>query len=380
MKPKDCHWFVSKPIHLAKNTNPRVIRNLRHNFRTEHGDNGQLKYYFYDIEVYPKQRINDIIKNLLQNTCKEAIDLAIEWGAFTHSYRGHTHTWDLLSANPGAISILRDNLDKINWKSFSRNPAHEAIAMMNANIDKLNLNELINNKNTSDIPRIIEQHFLSQVMSMDHINDNLVKFPPVKDKWIRNFIEAIQNEDDKAAYFARQLFEMKSEDAKQIIDTYIEFVDDDDDTTSRHDLKLHLKVDTTYAELILKNPAFISWYPEVVFRFLQKEMYRPFLPSTGFHRSDGVDYLEMFSSTDCGNDDDDDDDVEIILKKLHANEAYLLMHLARTHTQEAMYKLKQQRLHYRHMVIPFSRVYDMLNEKLAVHPFIHLIFDHGSLK
>ena len=44
--------------------------------------------------------------------------------------------WDMLSENPAAIELLKENPDKINWYMLSRNPA--AIYLLEDNQDKIN--------------------------------------------------------------------------------------------------------------------------------------------------------------------------------------------------------------------------------------------------
>ena len=57
--------------------------------------------------------------------------------------------WRLLSSNPNAIEILRENPDKINWHQLSRNP--NAIELLKENPEKINWNELSSNPNAIEI-------------------------------------------------------------------------------------------------------------------------------------------------------------------------------------------------------------------------------------
>ena len=44
--------------------------------------------------------------------------------------------WDLLSKNPNAIELLKENQDKINWNILSLNP--NAIELLKENQNKIN--------------------------------------------------------------------------------------------------------------------------------------------------------------------------------------------------------------------------------------------------
>ena len=62
--------------------------------------------------------------------------------------------WDLLSWNPAAIDLLKENPEKINWNHFSENPA--AIDLLRENFDKIDWDIFSANKsifylNTLDI-------------------------------------------------------------------------------------------------------------------------------------------------------------------------------------------------------------------------------------
>jgi uncharacterized protein YlzI (FlbEa/FlbD family) len=46
--------------------------------------------------------------------------------------------WDLLSKNPNAIELLKENQDKIDWCNLSLNP--NAIELLEENPDKINWN------------------------------------------------------------------------------------------------------------------------------------------------------------------------------------------------------------------------------------------------
>tara|TARA_B110000967_G_scaffold173270_1_gene184800 strand:+ start:67 stop:312 length:246 start_codon:yes stop_codon:yes gene_type:complete len=43
--------------------------------------------------------------------------------------------WSMLSANPNAIHLMKQNLDQVNWKFLSSNP--NAIPILEKNLDKV---------------------------------------------------------------------------------------------------------------------------------------------------------------------------------------------------------------------------------------------------
>ena len=51
--------------------------------------------------------------------------------------------WLLLSSNPAAIDLLKDNINKINWTYLSSNPA--AIDLLTNNLNKINWKNLSSN-------------------------------------------------------------------------------------------------------------------------------------------------------------------------------------------------------------------------------------------
>jgi hypothetical protein len=46
--------------------------------------------------------------------------------------------WQILSHNPNAISILKNNVDKIHWYELSENPNLNAIHLLENNLEKIN--------------------------------------------------------------------------------------------------------------------------------------------------------------------------------------------------------------------------------------------------
>jgi hypothetical protein len=57
--------------------------------------------------------------------------------------------WDSISLNHNAIYLLENNLDKINWDNLSLNP--NAIHILEQNNDKINWSYLSENKNAIQI-------------------------------------------------------------------------------------------------------------------------------------------------------------------------------------------------------------------------------------
>jgi len=57
--------------------------------------------------------------------------------------------WDMLSINPNAIDLLKENKDKINWKYLSINP--NAIDLLKENKDKINWYNLSSNPNAIEL-------------------------------------------------------------------------------------------------------------------------------------------------------------------------------------------------------------------------------------
>jgi hypothetical protein len=57
--------------------------------------------------------------------------------------------WHILSSNPNAISLLKDNQDKINWHTLSSNP--NAISLLKDNQDNIDWYELSSNENQDAI-------------------------------------------------------------------------------------------------------------------------------------------------------------------------------------------------------------------------------------
>jgi hypothetical protein len=56
-----------------------------------------------------------------------------------------------LNPNDGAIAILKQNQDKINWRMLSRNPNDWAIALLKTNQDKIDWNGLSTNPNIFEL-------------------------------------------------------------------------------------------------------------------------------------------------------------------------------------------------------------------------------------
>ena len=57
--------------------------------------------------------------------------------------------WKLLSENPNAIELLKENIKKINWNSLSKNP--NAIELIKANLSKINWDLLSGNPNAIEL-------------------------------------------------------------------------------------------------------------------------------------------------------------------------------------------------------------------------------------
>jgi uncharacterized protein YlzI (FlbEa/FlbD family) len=60
-------------------------------------------------------------------------------------------TWEMLSGNPNAIELLRENPDKIDWKILSYNP--NAIEILRENPDKIDWQLLSGNPNAIELLR-----------------------------------------------------------------------------------------------------------------------------------------------------------------------------------------------------------------------------------
>jgi hypothetical protein len=70
--------------------------------------------------------------------------------------------WEIISANPGATHLFtEENMDKICWKSLSRNPHPFAIQLLESNRDKINITELCRNTNATNLIR----SFLKPILS-----------------------------------------------------------------------------------------------------------------------------------------------------------------------------------------------------------------------
>jgi len=90
-------------------------------------------------------------------------------------------TWKFLSQNssPGAIKLLENNLDKIDWYYLSQNP--NAIHILENNIDKLNWYRLSANPNIF----VLDYEFLKE--RMDIIREELMMkawHPTRVNKWL----------------------------------------------------------------------------------------------------------------------------------------------------------------------------------------------------
>ena len=75
--------------------------------------------------------------------------------------------WDILSANPNAISILENNIDKIDWYQLCKNP--NAISILEHNVKKINWDALSCN------PGINKLNYQWLKERMDIIREDLMK-------------------------------------------------------------------------------------------------------------------------------------------------------------------------------------------------------------
>ena len=98
----------------------------------------------------------------------------------------HKLNWDNLSANPAAIHILENNINKINWNNLSRNT--EAIHILEQNPHKINWAELSGNPSAKNLitQNIHKIHWnkLSEnpaLFAMDLIENHLIKNPESED-------------------------------------------------------------------------------------------------------------------------------------------------------------------------------------------------------
>jgi hypothetical protein len=75
--------------------------------------------------------------------------------------------WHLLSSNTGAIHLLEQNLDKVDWWQLSANPA--AIHIIEQNLDKVHVPTLCGNPNAVDL---LEQNLDTWKLSAEDLSRN----------------------------------------------------------------------------------------------------------------------------------------------------------------------------------------------------------------
>ena len=121
---------------LERNTNKLSICRLIHNPKA------------YESKIL----VDFIIKKSLRYDCillsrvKEAVLILLEIAP-------EKIAWSCVSSikDPEIINLLKNNFDKIDWSSLSRNPF--AIELLNNNIDKIDWNEIVHNPNAIEIIR-----------------------------------------------------------------------------------------------------------------------------------------------------------------------------------------------------------------------------------
>ncbi len=99
---------------------------------------------------------------MLVELCDNPNPRAIE---MIKTHGGLVRQWHLLSANPGALSLLLENFDKINWNWFSKNPNPDAIPILQQNLHQ-NVNWYYISTNPNAYPIIKD--------NLDKINWNLL--------------------------------------------------------------------------------------------------------------------------------------------------------------------------------------------------------------
>jgi len=86
---------------------------------------------------------------LYSNKNPEAIELIKE--KYKNDIDNPSISWDKLSANPSAVSFIKQHPDKIDWKELSKNPNPKAIEMLKNNKDKIDWSTLSANPNDEAI-------------------------------------------------------------------------------------------------------------------------------------------------------------------------------------------------------------------------------------
>jgi hypothetical protein len=89
--------------------------------------------------------------------------------------------WEMLSENPNAIDLLKDNLNKIDWELLSLNP--NAIDLLKANPDKINWDVLSENPNAIELLKENQDKIDWGSLSANSGAIELLKANPSKIKW-----------------------------------------------------------------------------------------------------------------------------------------------------------------------------------------------------
>lgn len=106
--------------------NPAAIHIIERELENADGGvRGRVNWYFLSgnpaaghiLKIHPNKINWD---RLCENTSPEAIELLKD---NIENHDGDKINWASLSSNPAAISLLKDNMDKIDWYEFSENPA-----------------------------------------------------------------------------------------------------------------------------------------------------------------------------------------------------------------------------------------------------------------
>lgn len=66
---------------------------------------------------------------------------------YLHNFNNDLHFWYNLSTNPGALKILKNNLEKINWTGLCMNTHPNAILLLESNLEKIDWYNLSQNPN-----------------------------------------------------------------------------------------------------------------------------------------------------------------------------------------------------------------------------------------
>jgi len=162
---------------LATNTNPKAIKLLNEHIEEEK-IRKKIRYYeIFDIDW----------GNLSKNPTNEAIELLMKKYkeekqlSFQQYERYQKIDWEKLSSNtnPKAIKLLLDeNINKINWFEFSRNPCNAAVKFLKDNPNYINWKALSENTNPNAISLIIKK--IKTGIGLNYINwDMLSKNPAI---------------------------------------------------------------------------------------------------------------------------------------------------------------------------------------------------------